>query len=92
MITKGDIAQKVWEVLTIAYGQGATTKVEVPAEEVIEILLSVSANVLAQVPVLERDRIIREMTPKLGRLINSVRSRTNLAVHARPRPGVLLPH
>lgn len=92
MITKGDIAQKVWEVLTIAYGQGATTKVEVPAEEVVEILLSVTANVLAQLPVLDRDRIARDIPPKLARLISSVRARSNLAVHARPKSGILLPH
>lgn len=91
MISRGDIAQKVWEVLTIAYGQRATTKVEVPADEVVEILLSVTANVLAQLPALDRARIQREIGPKLDRLINSVRSRTSLHVHYSPAPGILLP-
>lgn len=87
---KSDVAQSIWAVITSAYGATATTKVIVPADEVTEIVVSVLANVLAGVPAGDRERLQREIGPKLDRMINSVRERPNIILPSRPRDGLLV--
>ncbi len=92
-IKKSDVAEGIWTLICSAYGQTATTKVTVPVDEVMEILLSVGANVVAGVEsAKERERILRNMQPQMDSLINRIRQRSNLHVHYRPKPGILLPH
>ncbi len=91
MVKKSDVAQQLWHTLTMAYGAGATTKVSVPADDVVDILLSIMANVLAGVPAGERVRIQREVGPKLDNLIGAVRGRPNIILPSSPRDNLLLP-
>ncbi len=92
MLKRSDVAQAMWGVITSAYGATATTKVAVPADEVTEIVLSVLANVLAGVPAKDRQRLQREIGPKLDRMIGAVRNRPNIILPSRPRDGLLVPN
>jgi hypothetical protein len=92
MVKKSDVAQALWKTLIRSYGAHASTKVVVPADDVVDILLSVLANVLAGVEAGDRARIQREIGPKLDNLIGSVRQRSNIILPSSPRDNLLLPH
>lgn len=89
-MTKAELAQAVWNVVVAAYNQGGRTKVEVPAEDVMQALSSVMANVLSQVPdVNHRNRMVGQIAPMVGQMIDRVRSKPS--IHIPSRSPLILP-
>lgn len=89
-MTKADLANNLWEMIVAAYHQHGRTKVEIPADDVITVLISLVANVLSQVPdAAARESVLRDMAPRVDRMVNTARTRTN--IHLPSRPNLILP-
>lgn len=85
-VTKGMIANAIWEVIVSGYGQGGKTKVALPMNEVVDILTTVFANVVSQIPEAhERDRVMRNLVPKVERIVTSVRNRPYVELPSKPK-------
>lgn len=91
MSRKTDIAAGMWDVLLYAYNQKNPRNVEVPTDEVIDILCSLAANVIASVKdPNERDRLLRSVPQRMDRLTNIVRLKSSL--HVPSTRNLILPN
>ena len=90
-MTKGLIAKQLWDKLLYAYGQHGRTRINIPADDVLDILLALMANVVAGVgDPTERERMMRELAPRLDRLVTYQRSKPSL--HIPSNAELLLPN
>lgn len=91
-INRRMLAEAVWKTIVMACNQGGRTRVALPYRDVVEVLLSLTANVISQVDdAQERERMLREMGPKVSNLVDGVRSRTDTSLASKPR-DLILPH
>lgn len=87
---KSDIATSLWNRLLYCYGQHGRNSVEVPTEDVLEVLSSLMANVLSGVSdAREREDLIRDIAPRVERMVNRVRQRPDIHI---PPSGLILPN
>ena len=89
-MTKGDIAKTMWQVMATAYNQGGRTRVDLPVGDALDILASLMANVLAQVPAAERHVAMGRIEPMIARMVKAAESRPNVHVASRGN-GLILP-
>lgn len=86
MPDRQSVADSVWTTIVNAYHQGGRTRVELPFEDVIDVLAALAANLLSQIPDAgTRDRIIRDLGPKVARMESAARSRSNVHLPSRPK-------
>lgn len=89
-VSRGALAQSIWDAITTAYGQKATTNVQVPVEDVLFALCGVAANLIAQRPTNYHEKLIRIMPEQTARLVTAVRQkRSGLDLHYNPTRFVL---
>ena len=87
----GHLAEAIWGVIISAYNQGGRTRVDLPAENVARVLMSLAANVIAQVPdASQREMLLRGIPPQMDAIVNLVRSRPDF--HLPSRPHLILPN
>lgn len=90
MAGKRDLAEAIWRTIITASGQAGRTRVNLPVVEVVDVLLSLVANVVSQIPdAAERDRIIRDMSPKVGKVVDAARKKTDVYLAAKPSSLIL---
>jgi hypothetical protein len=90
VIKKSDIAAAMWEVMVSGYNGKGRDNFALPASEAMDIILSLAANVITQLPTRqERQRAQREASQKLDRFISAVRQQ---AVHMPATPSLILPN
>ena len=92
-MTRSEVAQKVWLDILESYGQTGTTWVRLPVPEIMTILTSLQANLLAQVEdPKERRALMRSIGPVLDGMINKVRARGYNRMAWRGPNSLVLPH
>ena len=85
------LAETLWEVIVNAYNQGGRTRVTIPPKDVAEVLLSLAANVISQVPdASDREEMLRNIMPQMVTIVEMVRSRPD--IHLPSRPKLILPN
>ena len=85
------LADALWGVIVDSYNQGGKTRVEIPAIKVVEVLMSLAANVISQMPeARERERILREIPPRMLSVIDAVRARPDFHLPSKSR--LILPN
>lgn len=78
------LAEKLWEVIANAYAQGGRTRVDLPADEVVGVLLAVMGGVVAGMPdARARSRILSDMAPRVAHAVERIRARPNLHIASR---------
>lgn len=85
------VINSVWDTIVSAYDQGGRTRVSLPLNEIVDVLSCVLANVISQMPdPVERELVMRELAPRVDRLVGAVRARPD--IHLASRPNLVLPH
>ena len=87
-----DLLEKLWlEILTV-YGQTGRTRVQIPTHDVLAVLFSLAANIIAQIPEpQERRKVMMEIGPQLESIVNKVRARPDFHLAWRGPASLVLP-
>ena len=92
-MTRGDVAQKLWMDLLETYNQTGTTWVRLPVPEIMTILTSLQANLLAQVEDPdERRALMQSIGPVLDNMVSKVRARSYNRMAWRGPNSLVLPN
>ena len=92
-MTRGDVAQKIWMDILESYNQTGTTWVRLPVPEIMTVLTSLQANLLAQVEdPKERRALMQSIGPVLDNMINKVRARSYNRMSWRGPNSLVLPN
>ena len=91
-MTRGDVAQKLWMEILQTYNQTGTTWVRLPVPEIMTVLTSLQANLLAQVEdPKERRALMQSIGPVLDNMVNKVRARSYSRMSWRGPNSLVLP-
>ena len=91
-MTRGDVAQKIWMDILESYNQTGTTWVRLPVPEIMTVLTSLQANLLAQVEdPKERRALMQSIGPVLDNMVNKVRARAYNRMAWRGPNSLVLP-
>ena len=92
-MTKGELAQKLWMTILESYNQTGTTWVRLPVPEIMQVVTSLQANLLAQVEdPKERRAMLQAIGPMLDNGINKVRARSYNRMSWRRPNSLVLPN
>ena len=81
MADKKIAAQQIWEATLKAYGQDEETlaRITLPLGDVVEIYLSLAANIIAQIPdASDRNKMVGLATPMLDRTVRKIRNQPSI--------------
>ena len=91
-MTRGDVIQKIWMDILESYNQTGTTWVRLPVPEIMMVLTSLQANLLAQVEdPKERRALMQSIGPVLDNMVNKVRARSYNRMSWRGPNSLVLP-
>lgn len=89
---QGMVAEAVWKTLVLAYKSPSDeidAPVSLPAAEIVGVLLSTAANVIAQIPdAQKRYQLISQASPMIGKAVDINRRRVN---SVEPDHSIILP-